>query len=73
MRIGRVYLDKQGRVVPKCYVYLYVPEWNVTNSRDEKKLRLCQKNNDNAVWVEDVEELKEMLHSILKKRGYDSL
>lgn len=69
-RIARIYLDKNGKPIPKVFINLYVPDWSVPNSRDEQKIRLCQKDNkDDVYWVNDLQELKEMLESILKIRN----
>jgi superfamily II DNA or RNA helicase len=72
-RIARNYKLPNGELATKVYVNLYIPDWSVANSRDEQKLRRCQKkNSENVVWVDDLDELKEMLNAILKKRGEDS-
>lgn len=68
-RVARIF-SKNGQNVPKIYVNLYIPDWSVPNSRDEKKLRQCQANNpENVIWVDDIDELKSSLTAILKKRG----
>ena len=68
-RISRNYVIK-GRKVTKVMVNLYVPDWSVPNSRDEQKLRKAQsKNSDRPIWVDDLDELKAMLHKILKDRN----
>jgi len=69
-RVARNYILPNGKKAPKIYVNLYIPDWSVPNSRDEKKLRQCQiKNAENVVWVDDLNELKEMLHAILDERN----
>jgi superfamily II DNA or RNA helicase len=69
-RVARNFLLPNGKYARKVYVNLCIPDWCVANSRDEQKLRKCQsKNPDNVVWVNDLEELKEMLNAILIKRG----
>ena len=58
-----------GKDAVKIYVNLYIPDWSVPNSRDEKKLRQCQaKNSESVVWVDDIHELKLMLKKILTDR-----
>jgi superfamily II DNA or RNA helicase len=69
-RVARNYTFEDGRKATKVYVNLYVPDWSVQDSRDERKLRQCQrKNAENVIWVDDLEELKNNLKNILKKRG----
>ena len=69
-RIARTHKLPDGSEATKIYVNLYIPDWSVPDSRDEKKLRNCQsKNSEHVVWVDDLDELKRMLHLILKKRG----
>jgi len=71
-RTGRVYLEN-GKHVTKVFVNLYVPDWSVPNSRDEQKLRKAQKHNpDRPIWVNDLDELKEMLREIIKDREDNS-
>lgn len=68
-RIGRISL-RDGKPIPKVYINLYVPDWSVPNSRDEQKLRKCQKDCEADVyWVDDFQELKDMLQTILKDRN----
>jgi len=69
-RVARIMKLPNGRNAPKIYVNLYIPDWNVPNSRDEKKLRACQvKNPEKVIWVNNVSDLKVMLNDILTKRG----
>ena len=71
-RVARNYTLPNGKKAVKIYVNLYIPDWSVPNSRDEKKLRQCQaKNADKVVWVDDLNELKTMLKDILNTRNQD--
>lgn len=68
-RVARIFKLENGKNAAKIYVNLYIPDWSVPNSRDEKKLRQCQaKNSESVVWVDDVKELKLMLSQILTDR-----
>lgn len=67
-RIARDYVE-DGKSVTKVYVNLYVPDYCVPNSPDEKKLRACQVKGVEVMWVDDVEELKEMLNKIIVERA----
>jgi superfamily II DNA or RNA helicase len=68
-RVARNFTLRNGKKAVKLYVNLYIPDWCVANSRDEQKLRACQvKNADSVVWVDSLDELKDMLKHILKGR-----
>ena len=68
-RVARTFKLPDGKDAVKIYVNLYIPDWSVPNSRDEKKLRQCQaKNSESVVWVDDIHELKLMLKKILTDR-----
>lgn len=69
-RVARVFKLPDGKNAVKIYVNLYIPDWSVPNSRDEKKLRQCQvKNPEKVIWVDDIEHLTSMLNKILESRG----
>ena len=69
-RVARICKNTNGKNAIKIYVNLYIPDWSVPNSRDEKKLRQCQvKNPSKIIWVDSADELKESLQKILKERG----
>lgn len=59
-RIARNYTYKDGTEKRGIYVNLYVP-----NSRDEQWLRKCQKNSQNVVWLQDVDECIAFIHKLL--------
>lgn len=72
-RVARNY-SSNGQKAIKVFVNLYVPDWNVPRSSDEKKLRQCQAKTDESTihWVDDLDELKEKLKELLGTRKDES-
>jgi superfamily II DNA or RNA helicase len=66
-RIARNFTMGNGEKAPKVFINLYVPNWSVPNSADEKKVRTYQsKSKNNIIWVDDVDELIETVNAIFK-------
>ncbi len=59
-RIARKFMYKDGTEKQGLYVNFYVPD-----SRDEQWLRKCQKNSTNVLWLQDVDECKQLIKTVL--------